>query len=78
MLKAVSVDQPLPERVAPPTAVKSSSWLRKQKAPAVSPATKPPVSVDVRLDDASFRSETEFGLFETVRGRCVVVEVDVR
>lgn len=78
-----TVIEPLPERPAPPPAVKSSFWSRKQKAPEVKAepvrkVEKPPISVGVLLDEVHFRTETEYGLYETLRGRCVVIEVDVR
>lgn len=78
-----TVVEPLPERPAPPAAVKSSFWGRRQKAPEVRPETvrkveTPPVSVSVLLDEVHFRTETEYGLYETLRGRCVMIEVDVR
>ena len=63
--------------------MKSSFWGRKQKVREASPeqarkVEKPPVSVDVQLDEVHFRTETDFGLYETLRGRCVVIEVEVR
>lgn len=78
-----AIFEPLPERPAPPPAAKSSFWSRKQKAPEVNSevarrAEKPPVSVAVQLDEVHFRTETEYGLFETLRGQCVLIEVNVR
>lgn len=78
-----TVVQPLPERHAPPPAARSSFWGRKQKAPETRPepvrkVEKPPVSVNVQLDEVHFRTETEYGLYETLRGRCVMIEVEVR
>ena len=78
-----TVVEPLPERPAPPPATKSTFWSRRQKTTEVRPQPerkieRPPVSVDVQLDEVHFRAETEFGLYETLRGRCMVVEVNVR
>ena len=76
-----SIPESLPERPLPPPAMKSSFFGRKQsKTPqevSEIQAVKPPVRVDVHLDEAHFRSETEYGLYETLRGRCVLVTVDV-
>jgi hypothetical protein len=72
----------LDERPAPPP--KKSSWFGRSnsKAPEVTPRAQPtnvsPVTVDVRLDDVHFRSETEFGLYETLSARVVMAMVDVR
>jgi len=70
----------LPER--PSVSSKPSFFGRKGgKAADVKPLTKskqPSVSVEVQLDEAHFRSETEFGLFETARARAVLVVVEVR
>lgn len=78
-----TVIEPLPERSTPPPAAKSSFWSRKQRASEAKLGSahrveKPPVSVDVLLDEVHFRTETEFGLYETLRGRCIMIEVDVR
>ncbi|KAK4498139.1 hypothetical protein PRZ48_010795 [Zasmidium cellare] len=74
------VEQPLPPRPEPQS--KSSFWGRKQsKAPEPRPVAKPPkppVTVDVEMDQVNFRTETEYGLYETLRGRAVLVTVDVR
>ena len=76
------VEQPLPERPAPPPAMRSSLFGRKQsKAPEVNAAPKPivpPITIEVQLDEVHFRTETEYGLYETLRGRAVLVTVDVR
>ena len=89
MLAAISdtvpthnIEPPLPERPAIPPATRSSFFGRKQsKAPegkAASRPAKPPVSVDVQLDEVHFRTESAYGLYETLRGRGVLVTVDVR
>nr|POE65373.1 hypothetical protein CFP56_73018 [Quercus suber] len=87
-LAAISSDIPaLPEPVGPtlpnPPATNKSSWLgRKQsKTPNRQPSAasvKPPVTVQVSLDEAHFRSETEYGLYQTLRGRCVLVVIELR
>lgn len=76
---------PLVERELPPLPEpqpRSSFWSRKQsKAPEPRPAMKPPkppVTVDVEMDQVNFRTETEYGLYETIRGKAVLVTVDVR
>lgn len=74
-------EQPLPERPAAPPAVKSSFWGRRlSKMPEVKPAmkAKAPVTVDVQMEQVHFRSENEYGLYETLRSRAVVMVVDVR
>lgn len=71
-----------PERPAPPpTVVKSGLFGRKSKAPGVKATSKPakaPVTVDVQLDELYFRSESQYGLLETLRSRCVLLTIDVR
>lgn len=81
MPKSKSVHEtPLPVRPEPEA--KSSFWSRKQsKAPAHTPAaqpTIPPVTVEVQQDQFSFRAETQYGLFETLLARAVLVTVDVK
>lgn len=75
-----AIAEPLPPRPEPQP--KSSFWSRKQsKAPEPRPVAKqsePPVTVDVEMDQVNFRTETEYGLYETIRGRAVLVTVDVR
>ncbi|KAK4613586.1 hypothetical protein CLAFUW4_09459 [Fulvia fulva] len=73
--------EPLPERPAQPK--RSSFWGRKSSQPTgpSKPApkqSKPPVSVEVQSEQANFRTETEYGLYETVCGRTVLLVVDVR
>jgi hypothetical protein len=48
-----------------------------EPAQEVQNATSPDM-VDVRLDELHFRSETEYGLYETLRARVVLATVDVR
>ena len=75
-------DPPLPERPMPSSGSKSSFFSRKQgKAPAVmvqASSVQAPVVVDVQLDEVHFRAETEYGLYETLRCRCLLVAVEVR
>jgi hypothetical protein len=72
----------LEERPPPPP--KKSSWFGRNssKAPEVLPRVQQsnvsPVTVNVHLDDVHFRSETEFGLYETLSARVVMAIVDVR
>lgn len=78
-----TVAEPLPERPTPPPATKSSFWGRKAKMSAdkQEPAWrtgKPPASVNVMLDEVHFRSETEYGLYETQQGRCVRIDIEIR
>lgn len=67
----------------PSQAPRKTSWFGRKAAPApepvqqVRPATSP-VTVDVQMDEIHFRSETEYGLYETLRARAVVVNVDIR
>ncbi|KAF2206772.1 hypothetical protein CERZMDRAFT_103073 [Cercospora zeae-maydis SCOH1-5] len=61
--------------------LRSSFWGRKTNRsvasqPVVPPP--PPVTVDVEWDQVNFRTETEFGLYETIRGRAVLMKVDIR
>ena len=90
MLSAVSNEVPnsslgeaVAERTSPKSTSKSSWFGRNQqtKSPIGKAATvlpKASVVVDVQLDEAHFRSENEYGLYETLRGRCVLVSVDIR
>lgn len=66
-------------QLPPPPASKSSFFGKKSsKAPEVAKPVKVPVMVDVQLDEAHFRAENEYGLYETLRCRCLLVMVDVR
>ena len=75
-------DPPLPERPTPSSSSKSSFFSRKQGKATVVPVqaspVKAPVVVDVQLDEVHFRAETEYGLYETLRCRCLLVAVEVR
>jgi hypothetical protein len=81
-MPTMAIDRPLPERPTPPSSTKSSFFGKKQsKAPAAptqANTVRPPVVVDVQLDEANFRAETEYGLYETLRCRALLVTVDVR
>ena len=65
---------------------KKSSWFSRKssKAPehpsskAQSTSSQPTSPVEVGLDDVHFRSETDFGLYETQSARVVMATVDVR
>jgi hypothetical protein len=67
----------------PPPPPRKTSWFGRKasKMPEsvqeMQCAASPDV-VDVRLDELHFRSETEYGLYETLRARVVLVTVDVR
>ncbi len=75
------VEQPLPDRPAPPPA-RSSFFGRKQsKVPEGRPAVsvvQELTSVKVAWEEVYFRSETEYGLYETLRGRGILVDIVVR
>lgn len=88
-LAAVADQMPRPDDVEdvalpvrPEPEPRHSFWGRKQsKAPAPMHAaqpTMPPVTVDIEQDQFSFRSETPYGLFETLRARAVLITVDVK
>lgn len=73
------VTSPLP----PPQAPRKTSWFGRKAAPAPEPVREvrpalSPVTVVVQMDEIHFRSETEYGLYETLRARVVVVIVDIR
>jgi hypothetical protein len=93
MLAAVSdglpPPEPVPEPALPPRApapAKGSFFGRKQSKtaePAPLPPkrmelVKAPVTVEVQLDDVHFRTENDFGLYETLRGRAVILTVEAR
>ena len=71
----------LEERPLP--APKKPSWFgrKSSKAPEILPRVQQsnvsPVTVEVRLEDVHFRSENEFGLYETLSARVVMAMVDV-
>lgn len=74
-------EQPLPPR--PVEQRKSSFWGRKQSKAAephrpVATSARSPVTVEVQMEYVNFRTETEYGLYETLRGRAVMVVVVVR
>lgn len=75
-------EQPLPERPAPPHVVKTSFWGKKQsrvqQEAAVTKPAKAPVAVNVQIEQVNFRTENEYGLYETLRSRAVMMAVDVR
>ena len=77
-LPAPPVQVTLPPRE--PAQRKPSLFGRKaSKAPEVKqPPRPPPVTVQAQLDEVYFRTETEYGLLETLRRRAIVVTVEVR
>lgn len=76
---SASMEESLPLRTAPQS---KSSWFggRKQIKPAATKVTlepKSPVRVEVELETVNFRTVTEYGLYETIRGRGVLLTVHV-
>ncbi|KAH9845825.1 hypothetical protein Tdes44962_MAKER00035 [Teratosphaeria destructans] len=76
----IAATPPLPPRS--PMRNKSSFFSRKQaKAPQEPPkmaeAAKAPVMVEVMLDVVNFRGENDFGLYETLQEKAVLVRVEV-
>ncbi|KXT01295.1 hypothetical protein AC578_2709 [Pseudocercospora eumusae] len=74
-----AMEKSLPQRTVPQS---KSSWFggRKQTKPAATKATvapKCPVRVEVELETVNFRTVTEYGLYETIRGRGVLLTVHV-
>ncbi|KAM0714782.1 hypothetical protein Q7P37_009246 [Cladosporium fusiforme] len=74
-------EQPREEPMQPP---KKTSWFGRKasKGPEIMREVRPiaasPVKVGVELDEIYFRSETEYGLYETLRVKVVRATVDVR
>lgn len=66
----------------PPPPPQKSSWFGRKSSKAAVPVREVraacPVTVDVHLDEVHFRSETEYGLYETLRAKVVMAIVDVR
>jgi hypothetical protein len=67
----------------PPAPPRKSSWFSRKasKTPDSVPQVQNATSLDivsVRLDELHFRSETEYGLYETLRARVVLATVDFR
>ena len=68
----------------PPPPTQKTSWFgRKSSKKAAVPVREEvsvvsPVTVEVHLDEVHFRSETEYGLYETLRAKVVMAVVDVR
>jgi hypothetical protein len=67
----------------PPPPPQKTSWFGRKSSKTAVPvrAEVPsacPVTVGVHLDKINFRSETEYGLYETLRVKVVVAVVDVR
>jgi len=76
--------QQLPVTItSPPAPTHKTSWFGRKSSKVAVPVREEvpapsPVTVDVHQDEVHFRSETEFGLYETLRARVVMAIVDVR
>lgn len=71
------------EAIALPPPPRKTSWFGRKSSKAAVPVREQvsvvsPVSVEVHLDEVHFRSETEYGLYETLRAKVVVAIIDVR
>jgi hypothetical protein len=67
----------------PPHPPQKISWFGRKSSKAAVPVREEvdaacPVTVDVHLDEVHFRSESEYGLYETLRAKVVMAVVDVR
>jgi hypothetical protein len=67
----------------PPPPPRKTSWFGLKASKTPEPAQEvhnaaSPDMVDVRLDELYFRSETEYGLYETLRAKVVLATVDFR
>ncbi|KAF7190602.1 hypothetical protein HII31_07761 [Pseudocercospora fuligena] len=74
-----AMEESLPQRTVSQS---KSSWFggRKQVKPATTKVNVPPkspVRVEVELETVNFRTVTEYGLYETIRGRGVLLTVHV-
>lgn len=79
------IPKELPERpVLAPEPPRKSSWFGRKASKAPEPFVvhqtpwKATAKVEVQLEEASFRSETEYGLFETLRARVIMAWVNCR
>ncbi|GAB7360874.1 hypothetical protein MBLNU230_g0860t1 [Neophaeotheca triangularis] len=64
-----------------PAAKKTSFFSRKESKMMAARLTEPVkavTTVDVALEDLFFRTETDLGLFETVRAQALMVAIDLR
>jgi hypothetical protein len=66
-----------------PPPPRKTSWFGRKASKMPEPVQEmqraaSPDMVDVRLDELHFRSETEYGLYETLRARVILATVDVR
>ena len=73
----------IPELPSRPTVPSKTSFFGRKhgKDADVKPAAPPkqrPVSVRVQLDEINVRTETGYGLFETLRAQAVLVVIEVR
>lgn len=86
MLTAVSNDlpnsieepTPSPGAVLPKTSIFSRKPAKAAERPRGNRIVKPSARVEALFEEAYFRSENEFGLYETHRSKCVSLTVDVR
>ena len=67
----------------PPPPAQKTSWFGRKSSKATVPVREQvsvvsPVTVEVHLDEVHFRSETEYGLYETLRAKVVMAVIDVR
>lgn len=67
----------------PPPAAQKTSWFGRKSSKATVPVREQVsvvslVTVEVHLDEVHFRSETEYGLYETLRAKVVMAVIDVR
>jgi len=67
----------------PPPPPQKTSWFGRKSSKAAVPVREEvsvvsPVTVEVHLDEVHFRSETEYGLYETLRAKVVMAVIDVR
>jgi len=80
-MPAERMRHPLDAVTVPPP--QKSSWFGRKSSKAAVPIEERmhalcPVTVNVHLDEVHFRSETEYGLYETLRAKVVMAIVDVR
>lgn len=67
----------------PPPPPQKTSWFSRKSSKAAVPVREQvsvvsPVTVEVHLDEIHFRSETEYGLYETLRAKVIMAIIDVR
>ena len=67
----------------PPPQPQKTSWFGRKSSKAAVPVREQvsvvsPITVEVHLDEVHFRSETEYGLYETLRVKVVMALIDVQ